>query len=193
MTSPTARPLLVDLGPKTFNSDEDEPEMQVLHFTEVFFAPPVEGIISEIVYSDESPFEACKAGRLTTGQWLLAVLSEFRHQVNNGGIAQLLVNCPNLVGDIPIALRLLQMEELASDFEAVIKPLLEDAAANRRNASDTVRSQTKAQWKDYLSLQEKTEGSGFDNRFYQSGDAQLLARIIDYVTSTPGDFQLLHN
>ena len=182
-------PQLVDLGPEVFQSKEKDPELRLGDFQETYLSDTVEDIISDVLDREESLYAAYKAGKLSQGQWLLWVIPEFHYQVNNGGIAQFILNCENLVGEIPIALDILQMEQLARDYVKVVEPLIDTSSTNRDKAQDNLSSYLKAQRDDYMELVEQTENSDFDDKFYKGLADQLVERLVNYVASNPGEFR----
>ncbi len=206
--------VLIEVKGLPFLSDKEELDEKIEDYFDQFTESPVgEHLASTFeLKTIRTPYNALEQGYITKGQWLLWVVVHFYGQVTNGGVAQFLVNCEELVGDVAIALKSLELSEFADTYQELVQPLINDLDQHRQSTEGlSVFRQVRAMFRDFEASRRKVldraEGSTIDEHFAMKWDEergtlywppelwsqQVLARTVAYIEANPNEFQHFRN
>ncbi len=202
--------VLIEARHSPFVSDEDDVEGKLEDYYDEFMSLQVEEHILSALENNaiRTPHDAFEHGYVTRGQWLLWVVENFYGQMTNGGIAQFLVNCEELIADVAIALEFLELAEFADVYLKLVEPLINDLDKNRRAAKGlSFFRQIRAKYRDYDAIHQevldRAKDSGIGYHFVKQWDEergalfwppefwsqQMLTRTVAYIETHLDDFQ----
>lgn len=123
----------------------------------------------------------------TRGQRILLHLSALDGEVENGGIAQFIWNCPNMVLPTLAALESLGYEELLRVYEKVIDDLGSHAEewVRLRNADQTDSDEM---WDSFDTASQLINGDDFDDPYFDYLGAKARRMAIEYVNANTHEF-----
>jgi len=208
------RTALIDANKLPILSDEEDLDGKLADYFDRFTEYPVDEHLASIfeLKTIRTPFDALEQDYITKGQWLLWVVEHFYGEMENGGIAQFLVNCEELIGDVAVALNFLELVEFSDTYVELVQPLINDLDQHRRTTEGlSVFRRVRAMFRDFEATRQKVldkaEGNTIDEHFVMKWDEelgtlywppelwsqQLLARTVAYIEANPGEFQHLRN
>lgn len=208
------RTVLIEISGEPFLSAEEELHEKFADYFERFTESPVEEHLVSVfeLKTVLTPQDAFKQGYITKGQWILWVVENFYGQMTNGGIAQFLVNCEDLIVDVAIVLETLELTEFSGAYVELVQPLIVDLDKHRKSTEGfSVFRRVRAMFHDFEVIRQQvvknTVGSKIDEQFCMKWDderselywppelwsQQLLARTMTYIEANPTEFQHFSN
>ena len=124
----------------------------------------------------------------THGQWLLLTLNALDGQVNNGGITQFFWNCPDLILEVPDALKAIGEVELLELYDKALGQLI----TQQHNWIDLRKQWCKdsdnPKWETFEASYELLNLGWFDTAYFNRNGPLLLKRLANYVKDHREEF-----
>ncbi|MCI5077766.1 hypothetical protein [Oricola sp.] len=199
------KPVLLPAGSDLCAVVTDDLDNSFADMVEACFAPPVQER-TEMAFEnrrDASPQTLLRKNLITRGQWLLLLAEGFDFEMENGGLAQFIVNKPDWVGEIPMALEALGLGAFRDAYVETVNRLEAAVDGFRPSGGGSLLSILRDTNRLEEQLREHTDDGLIDRNYTMRWDEgsgttvwddeqwsrQLKRRMIDWVAEHPEEFR----